>query len=281
MEDGSERDRGTTELMPYWDRLANERAGDDPLKVVGYPGAPGWFNRFFARSQRRAVAGLIGRENLAGSRCLDVGCGAGRWCRWLASQGAASVVGVDPTAAILEVAKSVSPGMDFLPMSATQLGFAAESFDVVTCVTVIQHLRPEEQDLAAAELCRVLRPGGLLFVLDLIDTGDPGRIVFPRPASAWVDLYRRSGLRLERWSGQEYVPLFRALTTLLAAIKPAPRKGEAVTETLLEHVGRVPYVFLPLWPVMMLSYPLELACEKLLPATWARHGSFLFRKSAR
>jgi SAM-dependent methyltransferase len=167
----------------------------------------------------------------------------------------------------------------FEPMSATDLAFPADHFDLVTAVTVIQHLKPAEQERAAAAMVRVLRPGGRLFVFDLIDRRDPGRIVFPRAPEEWIALYRGVGLELVRWEGQEFVPLIRALMALLNLRKKKGIVAEEVTApSMLEQVGRRPWMFLPLWPVIQVSYPLEVLCELFLSAESARHGCFLFCK---
>src|SRR6185295_8147764 len=102
--------------MPYWDRVANRYAATDPLGAVCYPAAPPWFNRFYARFHLRTVERMLGDLPLAGKRALDVGCGSGRWCRWLATRGA-RVTGIDPTIGMLEAARRLSPGIDFQRMS--------------------------------------------------------------------------------------------------------------------------------------------------------------------
>jgi SAM-dependent methyltransferase len=273
--------------MPYWDRVATQYAAADPLAAVCYPAAPRWFNRFYAFFQLRAVERLLAGHRLAGARALDVGCGSGRWSRWLAARGA-QVVGVDPTAAMLETARRLSPGVRFEAMSATDLGFPPDHFDFVMAVTVIQHLQPAEQARAAAAMARVVRPGGTLFVFDLIDRRDPGRIVFPRAPEDWIALYGGLGLQMVRWEGQEFVPLIRALTALLSLRarlrgRRRARRRDAAAEavaapSMLEQVGRRQLAFLPLWPIIQMSYPLEILCERWLPAGYARHGCFLFQK---
>jgi len=277
------RTAGQTALMPYWERVANEYAAADPLGAVCYPAAPAWFNRFYGFFQQRAVERMLAGRPLAGAQALDVGCGSGRWSRWLAARGA-HVVGVDPTAGMLETARRLSPGVTFEPMSATDLGFPPQHFDIVLAVTVIQHLQPAEQARAAAAMARVLRPGGTLFVFDLIDRQDPGRIVFPRAPEEWIALYGALGLEMVRWEGQEFVPLIRALTALLRLrarrSSAAPEAAPTVAApSMLERVGRRKLAFLPLWPIIQMSYPLELLCERWLPAAAARHGCFLFRKT--
>jgi SAM-dependent methyltransferase len=165
-------------------------------------------------------------------------------------------------------------------MSATKIDLPATSFDLAMAVTVIQHLRPAEQEEAAAAMCRVVKPGGHLFVFDLIDEHDPGRVVFPRSPRGWIDLYAREGMQIVHWEGQEYVPLIRMLEKLLRRRTGAAASSEDVTApSVLEKIGRRPALFLPLWPIIQLSYPLEVLCERWLPGERARHGCFLFRKS--
>jgi SAM-dependent methyltransferase len=205
-------------------------------------------------------------------------CGSGRWSRWLAARGAL-VTGIDPTSEMLAAARASSPGLDLPRISATAIELPAESSDLVLAVTVIQHLLPDEQELAARQKCRVLRPGGRLFVLDLIDSRDAGAVVYPRSPIAWINLYARHGLVLERFQGQEWVPLFRSLQRLRSSRQGAAATlGDPSAQSLFERLARIPGAFWPLWPLVKLSAPLELLCERVLPARWARNGCFFLRK---
>jgi SAM-dependent methyltransferase len=278
MTPGSDTEKGETALMPYWDRVATSYAATDPLGAVCYPNAPAWFNRFYARFQLRAVERCLGDLPLHGARCLDVGCGSGRWSRWLAARGA-HVIGIDPTEAMLGAARRLSPEVEFQRMSATAITLPPESFDLVTAVTVIQHLAPDEQLSAVHAVSNMVKPGGTLFVFDLIDPRDRGRLVFPRPPEEWIDLYRREGMELVSWSGQEFAPLIRVLTALAGSGRRSREPRDDVTApSVVEAASRRRAVFLPLWPVVQLSYPLEVLCEWLLPGRAARHGCFRFRK---
>ncbi len=111
---------GVTTLRPYWDRVAGSYAATDPLGAVCYPAAPRWFNRFYARFQLRAIERIMSGVQLDGARCLDVGCGGGRWTRWMTARGA-DVVGIDPTESMLDAARGLSPDLDFRAMSATKI----------------------------------------------------------------------------------------------------------------------------------------------------------------
>jgi SAM-dependent methyltransferase len=276
--------RGDTELQPYWDRVSRAYAPDDPLAAVCYPGAPVWLNRFFAGLQWGSVRRALGGVELEGARALDVGCGFGRWTRWLAQRGA-SAVGVDPTEGMLEAARRASDAsVEYRRMSATALDFPDSSFDVVTCITVIQHLEPAEQEAAVAEIARVLRPGGRAVALDLIDLGDRGKIVYPRSAPEWIRLYAAHGLAVEWWEGQEFVPLIRGFRWLAEAVGGLLGLGGHQREgsSLLEETrgrGAFRIAYAGLWVLVQLSRAVEPPCRWVLPGAWARHGCFVFRKA--
>jgi SAM-dependent methyltransferase len=91
--------------------------------------------------------------------CLDVGCGDGRTTgAWLAEH-ARSYVGVDVSARAVEQAREL--GLDARVITdAGELPFADAGFDFVACIEVFEHLFDAEG--AAAEIARVLRPGGRL-----------------------------------------------------------------------------------------------------------------------
>ncbi len=105
-----------------------------------------------------------------GLRVLDVGCGGGFACEFLARKGAI-VTGIDPSQASIDRAshhaRAVGLGsISYLCGSATELPFSNDSFDAVMCVDVLEHIPDWPQ--AIAEFGRVLRPGGH-FLFDTIN----------------------------------------------------------------------------------------------------------------
>ena len=108
----------------------------------------------------------------AGERVLDVGCGSGVVTRAIAARVGATgrVVGLDPSEALLSVARETADASDvgsrieFRTGSARSLPFPDASFDAAIAVTVLAHMH----DGAAAipELIRVVRPGGRVGVFD-------------------------------------------------------------------------------------------------------------------
>ncbi len=98
-----------------------------------------------------------------GKDVLDVASGEGYGSDLLA-QVANSVVGVDIDADIVAFAKRqyVRSGLRYINASATSMPFDDDSFDVVVSYETIEHLDGHKAFMD--EICRVLRPGGLLII---------------------------------------------------------------------------------------------------------------------
>ena len=118
------------------------------------------------REQLRSFVAPSGDE-----RALDVGTGAGTLAVALAPL-VREVVGVDVVPELLEAARrAAQANVTFVEGDATRLPFEPGSFDLVCCRRTLHHVaRPE---LVVAELARVTRPGGLIFVDDQIAPADP------------------------------------------------------------------------------------------------------------
>jgi ubiquinone/menaquinone biosynthesis C-methylase UbiE len=106
-------------------------------------------------------------------RALDAGTGTGAVAFALAPL-VREVVGVDLVPELLAEARSRAgpfPNVEFVEGDITSLSFESASFDLVGTVSTIHHIqRPE---LVVAELARVTRPGGTIFVADQIAPVDP------------------------------------------------------------------------------------------------------------
>jgi len=103
---------------------------------------------------------------------LDVGSGAGQILGHLLkrSHSDARLVGFDLSYQMLRRARSRlhSDRPSYVAGDLTQLPFADNSFDCITCGWVIEHLPDPRPGLR--ELSRVLQPGGRLFLLATEDT---------------------------------------------------------------------------------------------------------------
>jgi SAM-dependent methyltransferase len=97
----------------------------------------------------------------AGARWLDVGCGTGAFSQLVLDRcSPKSVAGIDPAPAQIEHARSQSPDGEFRVADAMALPFAGGEFDIVASALVINFI--PDRAKALAEMCRVLRPGGVV-----------------------------------------------------------------------------------------------------------------------
>jgi ubiquinone/menaquinone biosynthesis C-methylase UbiE len=98
-----------------------------------------------------------------GRKLLDVGSGKGIFVAALRAHGY-DAEGIEPSEALLEIAKKNFPDYTFRGGSATALPYPAASFDCVICIEVLEHI--PETETAIRELTRVLKPGGRLVIID-------------------------------------------------------------------------------------------------------------------
>jgi ubiquinone/menaquinone biosynthesis C-methylase UbiE len=123
---------------------------------------------------RRFKTAIVERAGLGTcKRVVEFGCGSGLTCQLIAQRFPdCEVVGVDADRAILEIArrrlaKSGIGGAELICARAEATGLAAASVDAVLSILTFHHLPPQAKEAAAAEAARLLRPGGVLFVVDL------------------------------------------------------------------------------------------------------------------
>lgn len=107
-----------------------------------------------------------------GLALLDYGCGAGDLMRVLAGLGArAAFTGCDVSVGMLgEAARRWPRDLGPVPLLAAQDGartnFADGQFDIATISAVLHHVPVPERKAVYAELGRVLKPGGRLYVFE-------------------------------------------------------------------------------------------------------------------
>ena len=146
-----------------------------------------------------------------GDVVLDVGCGVGGPARRLAELVGCRVVGLDVVREVLRsAARRPGPRVSYVAGSAAAVPFRSGSIDQAWALGVVAHVVDPEQ--MAAELRRVLRPGGAVAVTEVFWEGR-GRPRFadtaPRPwqpttLSSVMSLFESAGfadIRSLPWPG--------------------------------------------------------------------------------
>jgi SAM-dependent methyltransferase len=96
---------------------------------------------------------------------LDVGCGSGVTDGLLRPY-VGSLHGVDVSEAMVEQARSRNPGCTYEIYDGRRLPFELGQFDLVATICVLHHVPPDRWSQFAAELVRVVRPGGVIVIIE-------------------------------------------------------------------------------------------------------------------
>jgi SAM-dependent methyltransferase len=127
----------------YWEANADAHSFGHPLEL-------GWL----ARLPKDA-------------RILDFGCGYGRAAAELVAAGWRSVVGVDFAAGMIERGRREHPGLDLRHVDRLPIAEPDGAFDAAILIAVLTCIPDDaEQHALMAELRRLIRPGGLIYVSD-------------------------------------------------------------------------------------------------------------------
>lgn len=135
--------------------------------MVDYAGICFWAIR--KQEYRFATEAIVAAERATGEplSVLDVGCGVVPLGNWMSRRGH-RVMAVDPLEENIDFLVRndangfYSSDVRYRVASAERLPFDQETFDVVTCVSVLEHTIPGNDRVALGEIGRVLRPQGRL-----------------------------------------------------------------------------------------------------------------------
>jgi SAM-dependent methyltransferase len=135
----------------YWNRVA-------PTKIFSHPVNTAKLSEFVPPT----------------SRILDYGCGYGRALGILESYGYNDLIGVDPVSAMIERAQREFPSVSFAVLGTNQrTDLPDASVDAVLLFAVLTSAPANDtQQMIIAEITRLLRPGGVLYISDMFLQAD-------------------------------------------------------------------------------------------------------------
>ncbi len=202
----------TSETIDLWRKSADAwiegqgDAGDQSRKIILDPALV------------RLWEDLYGSTGLAALRIVDIGCGEGRYSRFLASHGA-SVIGIDPVEAFIDRAKELHPDGNYHVARGENLPVDSESVDLALCYLSLLDI--EDQDAVIAEIGRVVKPGGRCVIVAISNmcsstegwVKDSAGNRLYRPVDDYMD---RKSMRLS-WKGIEIINFHRPLSETLSA----------------------------------------------------------------
>jgi len=161
------------EVAEYWSRRLTET---DPLSAVLTFDAPASINKAYHEweiSSLNAALGARSRRSkpLKGKSALDIACGIGRITRRLADMGAkTSAIDLAPAMIAKARRRCAGSGVAFTRAAADTIPFGDNSFDIITCFGLLEHLPNTPRAGCITEISRLLRPDGrAYFVVNNID----------------------------------------------------------------------------------------------------------------
>jgi SAM-dependent methyltransferase len=137
-------------IVPSYDAIADEYAQQYFDELDGKPFDREWLDRFAASVKGRG-------------RVCDLGCGPGQIARYLAARGI-DAFGIDASASMVATARRLNPKLDFQQGDFFRLDLADGALAGIAAFYSLIHCARGHLGRAAAELYRVLQPGGRLLV---------------------------------------------------------------------------------------------------------------------
>ncbi len=140
-------------------------------------------------------------RSIAARRILDVATGTG-FAAFAQAPVAELVVGADLTEEMLLQARSLATqrglaNVRFVAAAAEALPFGAATFDLVSCRVAAHHFQSVPAFLAEAR--RVVRPGGLVVVIDTTVPEDPAIAAWQNEVERWRDPSHVENLTPSAW----------------------------------------------------------------------------------
>jgi SAM-dependent methyltransferase len=191
---------------------------DDPAFFAGYS------------QLRRSQEGLDGAPEwpalramlppLHGLRVVDLGCGYGWFCRWAAAEGAARVLGLDVSEAMLARAQSFGTDERIVYQQAdlAQLALPEGAFDLAFSSLALHYIADAGRLFAAVHTA-LARGGWFVFSTEhpvFMAPSRPGWVVDAEGRRTWpVDGYAMEGPRVTEWFVPGVVKHHRTMGTTI------------------------------------------------------------------
>jgi ubiquinone/menaquinone biosynthesis C-methylase UbiE len=169
----------------------------------------------------------------AGARFLDVGTGTGRVSVPLLKRGA-DLFGVDLSTKMMAQLRGKFPAARLAQADASQLPFAADTFDVVLTCHVMHLVAPWRE--ALLEYRRVLKPGGKYIDAHSENISESLQI---KVRDHWREIIKEHGFTSQHIGARDEKELAGALRSLGAELKEIPVVEYVSTSTVRQEIDRI------------------------------------------
>lgn len=190
-------------------------------------------DKFFKKyiQMDRSIKGLAGAgewqtlkkmlPDFTGKRVLDLGCGLGWHCKYAADNGAVTVVGIDISEKMLNLArkKNTTPSINYNCLAVEDIDFPPDSFDIVISSLAFHYIKDFEKVCISIRNC-LSKGGDFVFSVEHpIFTASEHQQWYTNEKGQnlhWpVDNYFFEGKRRTIFLGEEVIKYHKTLTTYL------------------------------------------------------------------
>ena len=181
------------DMRKYWSKRAN--FSKNVYQSVCIYEVPYQFNELMDYVQKTCFFKLLEKcQNIKDKNVLEIGCGVGRWSQYMIDKGAV-YTGIDISQEMIKIAKKRIPKGIFYVSTGENLNFKDESFDLVFSITVLHHIPYEKKEKVIKEMCRVVKVGGYIIIMEDIYFKKPKKTfyMFPLKVEEWIKLFERNG----------------------------------------------------------------------------------------
>jgi cytosine/adenosine deaminase-related metal-dependent hydrolase/ubiquinone/menaquinone biosynthesis C-methylase UbiE len=202
-----------------------------------------------------------------GNDVVDIGCGTGRWLTYLSQTGAGSLLGVDSSKEMLEIASAKQlTNVRFVHAELPSVPAESSSADLVIASFVLSYVADLES--CASELARILRTGGDLFISDMhLETAD---------ALGWKRGFSHEGKTFRlRMKDRSIAELIDAIASkgfsLVGYLEPG--FGEPERQLFRQHGKDMAWDAADGRPAIYLLQFRRSPCSHDVPSTFTLHGA--------
>ena len=197
------------------------------------------------REEKPALYSLC--PDLTGKAVLDLGCGYGEHCEEFLRRGASSVLGVDISEKMLEVATAEHPDVKFIRGDISDLSFINGVYGAVFSSLAVHYI--EDFPKLCREVNGLLEPGGYFIFSqeNPLTTSRKGGHEWARDENGKVQFmklsdYARPGIRVSRWFVDGVIKYHRMFSDVVNALTDAGFHIERMLEPVPteEYIRAVP-----------------------------------------